>query len=229
MMDIQERDGLREVHLSIPLQDADLERLRLRDIVFLSGTIFTAREGAYEMLLERGIDPPIAIEALSNVTFHCSPAVRELPDQQYLITSATGTASFRFAKYMPGLIGPYGIKAVIGKTGMPLETYRDVFAPHHAVYLTTVGYGLGATYGRAIKRVVDVVWKEELGLAQAMWFIEVERFGPLVVESDTAGNSLFEDENRRVDEVLTGQYLKYQKAPVLKRLGEVTSPCHEMI
>jgi len=228
-MEILERDGLREVHLSIPLRDQELQQLRLRDIVFLSGTIFTGREGVYQMLLERGVKPPIDITASSNVTFHCSPAVLQLPGDRYRITSATGTASFRFAKYMPDLIGRYGIKAVIGKTGMPPETYREVFAPHNAVYLTTVGYGLGATYGAAIKDVVNVVWKEELGLAQAMWFIKVERFGPLVVESDTAGNSLFAEENEKVDEVLTERYRAYQQAPVLKRLGEVVSPCHEII
>ena len=224
-----ERDGLREVHLSIPLQEEALAQLRLRDIVFLTGTIFTGREGVYEMLFERGVDPPIEIEHVSNVTFHCSPAVSELPDGEYRITSTTGTASFRFAKYMPGLIGTFGVKAVIGKTGMPIETYRQVFAPNKAVYLSTVGYGLGATYGRAIKRVANVFWKEELGLAQAMWCIEVERFGPLVVECDIAGNSLFEEENRKVDEVLTEQYERYQRAPVLKRLGEVVSPCDEII
>lgn len=228
-MEIHERDGLRHVHLSIPLRDEDLKQLRLRDIVFLSGTIFTGREGVYEMLLERGVAPPFEISTLSNVTFHCSPAVLDVPGEGYRITSATGTASFRFAKYMPALIGEYGVKAVIGKTGMPLATYREVFAPHSAVYLTTVGYGLGATYGAAIKRVVDVVWKEELGLAQAMWFIEVERFGPLVVESDTAGNSLYAEENPKVDAVLAERYRAFQQAPVLKRLGEVVSPCHEII
>jgi L(+)-tartrate dehydratase beta subunit len=224
-----ERDGLRELHLSIPLQEEELEQLRLRDIVFLSGTIFTGREGVYELLFERGVEPPVELKSLSNVTFHCSPAVSQSPDGEYRITSATGTASFRFAKYMPVLLGTYGVKAVIGKTGMPTETYRQVFAPNKAVYLSTVGYGLGAIYGRAIKRVSNVFWKEELGLAQALWCIEVERFGPLVVESDTNGNSLFEEENRKVDEVLAEQYERYQRAPVLKRLGEVVSPCDEII
>jgi L(+)-tartrate dehydratase beta subunit len=228
-MEIRERDGLREVYLTIPLQPEELAQLRLRDIVFLTGVIFTGREGVYEMLFERGQQPPVDIAARSNVTFHCSPAVSELPGNGYRITSVTGTASFRFAKYMPLLLEPYGVKAVIGKTGMPHDTYRDVFAPNGAVYLNTVGYGLGATYGAAIQEVVDVAWKHELGLAQAMWFIRVERFGPLVVESDVAGNSLFEEENRLVDEVLKEQYRNYQRAPVLKRLGEVVSPCHEMI
>jgi L(+)-tartrate dehydratase beta subunit len=228
-MEINERDGLREVHLEIPLQPEEVAQLRLRDIVFLTGVIFTGREGVYEMLFERGEKPPVDVAAMSNVTFHCSPAVRDDSGAGYQITSVTGTASFRFAKYMPQLIAPYGVKAVIGKTGMPLETYRDVFAKNGAVYLNTVGYGLGATYGAAIKEVVDVVWKHELGLAQAMWFIRVERFGPLIVECDAAGNSLFEEENRLVDEVLSEQYKHCQRAPVLKRLGEVISPCHEMI
>ena len=62
--------------------------------------------------------------------------------------------------------------------------------------LNTVGYGLGAIYGSSIQKVRHVVWKEELGLAQAMWFLEVKNFGPLIVECDSRGNSMFEKEER---------------------------------
>ena len=52
--------------------------------------------------------------------------------------------------------------------------YKDQLVPNGAVYLTTVGYGTGALLGRAIKRVVDVHWLKELGIAQAIWVFEVE-------------------------------------------------------
>ena len=70
--------------------------------------------------------------------------------------------------------------------------------PNNAVYLTTVGYGTGALLGRGIKRVAGVYWLEELGLAQAVWVLDVENFGPFLVESDLAGNSLFERENAKI-------------------------------
>ena len=53
-----------------------------------------------------------------------------------------------------------------------------------------MGYGIAALYGRAVKRVVDVHWKEELGLPEAMWVLEVENFGPFIVDGDCTGASL---------------------------------------
>ena len=62
---------------------------------------------------------------------------------------------------------------------MPQADYKKYFAPRKAVYLTTIGYGTGALLGRGIERVVDVIWLEELGIAQAMWILQVRNFGPL--------------------------------------------------
>ena len=108
----------------------------------------------------------------------------------------TATASFRFAKWMPRWFAASGAKVVIGKGGMSGADYRDHFVPADAVYLTTVGYGTGALLGRGIRRVRDVYWLDELGIAQAMWVFEVARFGPFLVDSDLEGNSLFEEQGR---------------------------------
>ncbi len=99
----------------------------------------------------------------------------------------TATASFRFGKSFARWFERSGAKVIVGKAGLTETAYREWFVPHGAVYLTTVGYGLGATYGRAIKRVVDVHWLEELGIAQALWVLEVERLGPFLVEGDRDG------------------------------------------
>ena len=61
---------------------------------------------------------------------------------------------------------------------MPADDYKRVLAPGGAIYLTTVGYGTGALLGRGIKRVREVHWLDELGIAQAMWLFDVENFGP---------------------------------------------------
>ena len=93
----------------------------------------------------------------------------------------------------------------MGKAGLTELAYREWFVPHGAVYLTTVGYGMGAAYGRCITRVRDVHWLRELGIAQALWVLEVERLGPFLVEGDAEGRSLFALANReinlRIDEV----------------------------
>ena len=86
----------------------------------------------------------------------------------------------------------------------------------------------GALLGRGIKKVQAVHWLEELGIAQAMWVFEVENFGPFLVDGDLKGNSLFEIENRKVNEKLAGAYAGL-KEPALRRYGETTSRKDEVI
>ena len=84
-----------EVYLDMPLDDGAIAKLRLGDIVYLSGVLYTSREGAYSMLFDRGIPPPVDVAALSNVSFNCSPAVREEKDGSYTIPSITATCQFQ--------------------------------------------------------------------------------------------------------------------------------------
>ena len=129
---------------------------------------------------------------------------------------------------MPEFLSRYGIRVVIGKGGMSSKVYREAFRPNGTLYLTTIGYGLGAIYGKGIRGVKDVIWKEELGLAQAVWVLDVENFGPFMVESDAQGNSLFERSNQEINEKLLALYEGLPE-PALKRLGEVTSPGNEVL
>ena len=100
--------------------------------------------------------------------------------------------------------------------------------PDKAVYLTTVGYGTGALLGRGITRVADVLWLEELGIAQAIWVLDVENFGPFLVECDLQGNSLFERENRKTNEKVSAAF-EGLREPALKRYGETTSREDEVV
>jgi len=194
----------------------------------LNGLVFTGREGFYHMIFGKRMEPAIDIRTLGGATFHCSPAINETSPGVYNVPSVTATASFRFAKYMKKFLSRYGIRFVIGKGGMPGRVYRESFVPNGAIYLTTVGYGLGAIYGRGIVGVKDVVWKEELGLAQAMWVLEVKNFGPFMVECDVRGDSLFEQGNKEINERLIKLYDGLPE-PVLKRIGEVLSPEEEVL
>ena len=224
----QNQSEIREVSITLPPTRDDIESLELGDAVFLNGVVFTGREGLYNMIFEKNLEPPIDPRTLGGATFHCSPAISETAPGVYNVPSVTATASFRFAKYMPEFLRRYDIRFVIGKGGMSREIYKDAFMPNGAIYLTTVGYGLGAIYGKGILRVKDVAWKEELGLAQAMWVLEVKNFGPFMVESNVRGESFFERANKEVNE----KFLKLYEGlpdPVLKRVGEVTSPEEEVL
>jgi L(+)-tartrate dehydratase beta subunit len=197
-------------------------------VVYLDGVLYTGREGLYRRVLDEGLAPPVDLAGVSNVNFHCSPAAAVRGDGRYEVGAVTATASFRFSKWMSRWFDVSGCRMVIGKGGMSEEDYRDHFVPKGAVYLTTVGYGTGALLGRGIKRVRSVHWLEELGIAQAMWVFEVERFGPFLVDGDLRGNSLFEIENRKVNAKLGAAYAGL-KEPALRRYGETTSREDEVI
>src|SRR5437667_8069123 len=173
---------MREVHLTTPVSDAAIASLELGDVVYVSGVLYTAREGVYRNVVERGVPMPPGVRETTNVNFHCSPAAAIRPDGTYAVQAVTATASFRFGKSMSRWFERSGAKVVVGKAGLTELAYREWFVPHGAVYLTTVGYGMGAAYGRCITRVVDVHWLEALGIAQALWVLEVERLGPFLVE-----------------------------------------------
>ena len=169
-----------------------------------------------------------AKDALGITNFHCSPAASINPDGSYTVGAVTATASFRFAQWLEGWFKLSGCNIIIGKGGMTSQTYRDDFVPNNAIYLTTVGYGTGALLGRGIKRVAGVYWLEELGLAQAVWVLDVEKFGPFLVESDLAGNSLFERENAKIAPGLEQLYAG-TKSATLRRYGETDDKTKEVI
>lgn len=220
--------ALPTAQLKLPVSTDDLAKLELGTVVHLSGRIFTAREGAYKRAIEDGVGMPASPEMLGSANFHCSPAARENPDGSHTVGAVTATASFRFAKWLDGWFKLSGCNIIIGKAGMTSEHYRSLFLPHKAIYLTTVGYGTGALLGRGIKSVAGVYWEKELGLAQAVWVLDVENFGPFIVESDLEGNSLFERENAKIAEKIEAAYTGTKPA-TMRRFGETDDRTEELI
>lgn len=220
--------GLKRHELTVPVRTEDLRGLAIGDVVSLTGTIFTGREGVYKRVLQDGHALPEGIPEIANVNFHCSPAATEEADGSFRIGALSGTASFRFSKWLEEWFRISGTKIVIGKGGMSSVDYKRFFVPNGAIYLTTVGYGTGALLGRGVKGVRAVHWFEELGIAQAMWVLDVEKLGPFIVESDLDGNSLFERENARIAQNLDRLY-EGTRPPALRRYGETDDRGDEVI
>ena len=248
--------GLKTVPLKLPATIDDLRKLEIGTVAYLTGRIFTAREGAYKHAIEDGAGMPASKEALGLVNFHCSPAARINPDGTYsvgaiasapmedaedvpphalvnaepgyAVGAVSATASFRFVKWLDRWFKLSGCNIIIGKGGMTSEVYRSVFVPNEVIYLTTVGYGTGALLGRGIKGVAGVYWLDELGLAQAVWVLDVENFGPFLVESDLAGNSLFERENAKIAPGIEKLYVGTRPA-TMRRYGETDDKTQEVI
>jgi L(+)-tartrate dehydratase beta subunit len=219
---------LKTVQLHLPASTEDLRALEIGSVAYLTGRVFTAREGAYKHAIEDGAGMPAPREALGLVNFHCSPAAATNADGSHTVGAVTATASFRFAKWLDDWLRLSGCNIIIGKGGMTSDIYRRSFVPKEVIYLTTVGYGTGALLGRGIKRVAGVYWLEELGLAQAVWVLEVENFGPFLVESDLAGNSLFERENAKIAPGLDRLYAGTRPA-IMRRYGETDDKTEELI
>jgi L(+)-tartrate dehydratase beta subunit len=217
-----------QVQLTTPVPADAIRSLKLGDVVYLSGAVYTGREGVYRQVVDKGVPLPAGLRELTNVNFHCSPAASVRPDGSYAVEAVTATASFRFGKSMTAWFERSGAKVIVGKAGLTELAYREWFVPHGAVYLTTVGYGLGAMYGRSIKRVIDVHWLKELGIAQALWVLEVDKLGPFLVEGDAEGRSLFALANREINLRLDEVY-KTLPPPALSRFGEVLSRKDEVV
>ena len=219
---------IREVRLSTTPTDEAIADLRLGDVVYLDGLMYTAREGVYMRALEDKANIPMELPSQSAANFHCSPAARINPDGSFDMGAVTATASFRFAKWLTEWMAKTGAKLIVGKGGMTSKDYKEYFVPNGAVYLSTVGYGTGALLGRGVENVEAVHWNEELGLAQAMWVIRARRMGPFIVASDMNGDCLFERENARIEENIDRIY-EGTKPAVMRRYGETDDRSDEII
>lgn len=218
----------REIDISTTPTAQEIASLRLGDVVYLNGLVYTAREGVYMRALEQRANIPMALPSESAANFHCSPAATIRKDGTFELGAVTATASFRFAKWLPEWIAQTGARLIIGKGGMSSKDYKSYFVPNGAIYLSTVGYGTGALLGRGVENVEAVHWHEELGIAQAMWVIRCRHMGPFIVASDLEGNCLFERENAKIAENLDRIYEGTTPA-VLKRFGETDDRKDEMI
>ncbi|MGA7489944.1 MAG: fumarate hydratase, partial [Xanthobacteraceae bacterium] len=91
---------LKTIHLDLPARTEELRKLEIGSVAYLSGRVFTAREGVYQRAIGDGVGMPASREALGLTNFHCSPAATVNPDGSYTVGAVTATASFRFAKWL---------------------------------------------------------------------------------------------------------------------------------
>ena len=176
--------------LNTPISKEDILKLRVRDIVYLSGTICTSRDGSHRRMLEKvkeGKEYDIPKEILENgVIFHCGPVIAKDSDQ-WCINAAGPTTSSRFTNDAAFLVDQGIIKVAIGKGTMGGKMVKALRGK--GVYLEAVG-GCAVTYQKMIKQT-RVHWLD-LGYPEAVWVFDVSDFGPLMVGIDSQGNSLVE-------------------------------------
>ncbi len=187
----------RVFHLKTPIRDEDIEKLRVGDILYVTGIMVTARDEAHKEILEtieKGEKLPIDLNGL--VLYHCGPVVRKKQDGTWEVVAAGPTTSMRMESVEAEFIEKTGVKIIVGKGGMGSRT-AEAMKKHKAVYAVFTG-GAGALAADRIKRVVDVYWLEKLGIPEAVWVFEVEEFGPLIVTIDSTGRNYYEEKLEEV-------------------------------
>ncbi len=174
-----------EYRLKTPLKEEDVTKLKAGDIVYLSGTIYTARDAAHKKLVELiQNNKSLPFDLKGAVIYYVGPTP---PKPGEVIGSAGPTTSYRMDSYAPTLI-EHGQKGMIGK-GKRNEAVKESCKKHKAVYFGAVG-GAGALLAQRIKDA-KVIAYPELG-PEAIREIVVEDF-PVVVVNDTYGNDLYQE------------------------------------
>jgi len=172
------------IRLKTPLTNADVEKLKAGDKVFINGVIYTGRDAAHKRLvdlLQEG--KPLPVDLKGQVIYYVGPAPAK-PGQP--IGPAGPTTSGRMDAYSPKLM-EIGLKGMIGK-GMRKKEVVEAMKKYKAVYFAATG-GAGALLAKAIKKA-DVVAYEDLG-PEAITRLEVVDF-PVIVVNDTEGNDLYQ-------------------------------------
>lgn len=185
-----------EYHIQTPVKREDVVRMKAGDVVYVSGTIITARDEAHLRMIEyfeEGRELPFQIEGA--VVYHCGPIIVE-ENGKYRAISAGPTTSARMNPLAPKLLEKVHSMVIIGKGGMNEDVVKAL--ENKGVYLAYTG-GAGALAAQAIKEVKGVFW-EDLGMPEAVWVFEVEKFGPCIVGIDAHGNSLYREVENKVEE-----------------------------
>ena len=188
---------LTEYRLTTPLDDETISKLGVGDIVYLSGTVFTARDEAHMELLKDG--EPDGLDMRGLALYHCGPVMKKEGDR-WMVTAAGPTTSSRMETLEPDFLAKFPVKMIIGKGGMGPLTLAAL-KEHNVVYTSFTG-GAGALAAKGLGEVKTVYYLDELGMPEAVWVFEAKEYGPMVVSMDAHGNSLYDEVNAKAKENL---------------------------
>lgn len=171
-------------NVTTPLTNDVIENLKAGDFVYVTGTIYTARDAAHERLytaLQRKEEIPFNLE--NNIIYYLGPTPAR---PGHVIGSAGPTTSSRMDKYTPLLLDN-GLKGMIGK-GRRSQDVINSIKENNAVYFAAIG-GAGALLSKCIKESIVIAY-DDLG-TEAIRKLRVVNL-PVIVVIDNKGNNLYE-------------------------------------
>ena len=191
--------------LQTPFDPAEIAKLRIGDLVYVSGKAFTCRSRLHRWVFdENHPSPKAAMER--DLLIHVGPIVLRHEDS-YELVSFMPTSSIRFEKWGAKSVENWGLKMIIGKTTMGQET-MDMMKKLGCVHVSP--QGVSPNLWASQIKITDVELFDELGTIEATWHMDLDKLGPFVVDIDTQGNNLFESIDAVVEE---------NKAKVYAKLG----------
>jgi len=192
-----------EYHFKTPISEEKTRKLRVGDVLFISGTLLTARDSGHERALEYLREgKPLPVDFSGMALYHVGPVVKKEGDK-WRIISAGPTTSARLEMYEADFIEKTGVKIIIGKGGMGSKT-AEACKRFGAVYAIFTG-GAGALAAKAVEEVIKVEWLD-LGVPEALWVMKVREFGPLTVVIDSTGENFYEKMRKQVEGKLKKAY-----------------------
>lgn len=182
--------------LKTPISEADIRKVKVGDILYVSGTAVTARDEAHIRAIEyfeQGKKLPV--EFKEGVVYHCGPLMRK-KDEGWEVLAAGPTTSMRMDSLEATFIEKLRPSVIIGKGGMGKKT-ADAAKKFGVVYCDFTG-GAAVLAAKAVEKVQGVEWLD-LGMPEALWILKINEFGPLVVTIDSTGKNLHDDLTREIE------------------------------
>ncbi len=173
-----------DIKIDAPIKQEQLDNLKAGDYVYITGTIYTARDAAHKRMYEAiQNNEELPMEMEGNIIYYMGPSPAR---EGRAIGSAGPTTASRMDKYAPTLLD-LGLKGMIGK-GKRSKEVLDAVVRNKSIYFAAVG-GAGALLSKCIKES-EVIAYDDLG-TEAIRKLKVEDL-PAIVVIDTKGNNLYE-------------------------------------
>ncbi len=188
-------------HLTSPLSEEDVTKLKLGDTVYLSGDAFTCRSRLQKWCFDENHTLPFSTEK-RNLLIHNGPIIVK-ENGKWRLVSFMPTSSIRFEKWGAKSVEEWGLRMIVGKTTMGEKTAK-MMKEKKCVHVSPRSVSPNLWIDSI--EVQEVFLYDELGRIEAAWHFRLNDIGPFIVDIDTEGNNYFdrldEDIAKRKDEAL---------------------------
>ncbi|MBQ4527291.1 MAG: fumarate hydratase C-terminal domain-containing protein [Clostridia bacterium] len=194
-----------EYHLTAPLKDEDVTKLKLGDIVYISGECFTCRSRLQKYIFDEGNSLPFDTKN-RNILIHNGPIVVK-ENGKWRLVSFMPTSSIRFEKWGAKSVENWNLKMIVGKTTMGKKT-AEMMKEKKCVHVSPQSVSPNLWIDSI--EVQNVHLFDELGSIEAAWHFKLNDLGPFIVDIDTDGNNLFDKMDKEIEN---------RKIKALEKLG----------